>query len=148
MNEPSPSNPRAPLWELTDALEFESEDLRCLFDRQTGRVVMVERSTLEAVGSQDDEELAALPDWQREENELARTILADEATGQRFIEPPDKFEFHEYRHMERFIGTIADADIADQLWQSIKGKGPFATSRTRSAGSAWKTAGFATATRR
>ncbi|MEO6993477.1 MAG: UPF0158 family protein, partial [Lacunisphaera sp.] len=38
---------------------------------------------------------------------------------------PTKFDFHEYRTMEKFIGTVADAAKADQLWQAIKGKGAF-----------------------
>jgi len=46
-------------------------------------------------------------------------------SGQRFVSPPDKFEFHEYRQMERFIRTVRNAGAADQLWQAIKGKGAF-----------------------
>jgi len=100
--------------------------MRQLFDRQAGVLVMVERSTLEAVASDDADALSALPDWQRTEIDLARAILDDEARdGGRFIDPPDKFEFHEYRQMERFIGTIETAEIADQLWRAIKRKGAF-----------------------
>jgi len=119
-------HPPANLDALIDALEFDSEDLRRRFDRQTGMMVMVERSTLDAVESGDDDTLEALPDWQRAEIDLARAIIADEiASGGRFIDPPNKFEFHEYRQMERFIGTIENAGIADQLWRAIKGKGAF-----------------------
>jgi len=118
--------PPARLIELIDALEFDSDELRQMFDRETGLIVAVERSTLEAVESGDDDALEALPDWQQTEIDLARAILADEiAGGGRFIDPPDKFEFHEYRHMERFIGTVETTEIADQLWSSIKGKGAF-----------------------
>lgn len=119
-------NPPARLYDLSDALEFDSEEIKQYFDRQTGRIVAVERSTLEAVESDDEEELASLEDWQREDLELVRAIVDDDfGEGARFIAPPDKFEFHEYRQMERFIGTIDDADIADQLWGAIKGKGAF-----------------------
>lgn len=41
------------------------------------------------------------------------------------FDAPDKFDFHEYRHMERFIGTVENADAAEQLWRAIKGKGAF-----------------------
>lgn len=86
----------------------------------------VEQEVLDAIESGDEEELSTLADWQREEIDLARAILDDEAkAGTRFIAPPDRFEFHGYHQMERFIGTIADADIADQLWRAIKGKGAF-----------------------
>ena len=48
-----------------------------------------------------------------------------EDTGERFIDAPDKFDFHEYRHMERFIRSIPDESNAEQLWRAIKGKGAF-----------------------
>jgi hypothetical protein len=38
---------------------------------------------------------------------------------------PDKFDFHEYRQMERFIQTVHDSATAEQLWRAIKGKGAF-----------------------
>ena len=46
-------------------------------------------------------------------------------SGQRFVSPPDKFEFHEYRQMERFIGTVRNAEAADQLSQTMRAKGAF-----------------------
>ena len=42
--------------------------------------------------------------------------------GKRFVTPPDKYEFHEYRQMERFIGTVRNSGAADQLWRAIKGE--------------------------
>ncbi|MBN1864887.1 MAG: hypothetical protein JW808_08305 [Victivallales bacterium] len=36
-----------------------------------------------------------------------------------------RFDFHEYRRMEQFIGTVADVAAADQLRRAIKGKGAF-----------------------
>ena len=56
--------------------------------------------------------------------ETARAIVADHQ-GSRFIEPPSKFEFHEYQHMEEFIETISNPGIANQLWQAIRGRGAF-----------------------
>ena len=55
--------------------------------------------------------------------EVARSILED--TGERFVHPPRKFDFHEYHQMERFIRTVVDAEAAEQLWRAIKGKGAF-----------------------
>jgi hypothetical protein len=40
--------------------------------------------------------------------EIARAMCED--SGERFIEGPSKFEFHEYRHLEKFIGSLSDAD--------------------------------------
>lgn len=113
-------NAKAKLSDLMDALEFDSPDYTTRYDREAGRLVMVEESLLESVEEGDEETLVDMP---KEEVEIARAIVTD--TGERFIDPPDKFEFHEYRQMERFIGSLDNADAAEQLWRAIKGKGAF-----------------------
>jgi hypothetical protein len=111
------------LSELIDALEFDSEEHVQRVDLHKGRVVMVERSVLSALEEGDEEMLSDLPEWQKEQVEIGRAMVED--SGERFVDAPDKFEFHEYRQMERFIGTVADPEAADQLWRAIKGKGAF-----------------------
>jgi hypothetical protein len=116
----------ARLDDLLLALEFDSDEQTCRYDRETGQIVSVDSSTYYAVEEGDEEALASLSGRFQTEIDLARTIVADAiADGGRFIELPDKFEFHEYRHMERFIGTIETAEIAERLWRAIKGKGAF-----------------------
>jgi hypothetical protein len=116
-------NPPAKLSALIDALEFQSDEHETLYDRKTGRVVSVEHSVLRAVEEGDEELLRNLPDWQKEEVGIAEDMVND--TGGRFINPPDKFDFHEYRQMERFIGTVESERDSEQLWRAIKGKGAF-----------------------
>jgi len=115
--------PIAKLSELVDALEFSSDEYCTFFDRQSGNIVSVERFLLTVVEEGDQETLSRLPDWQRGEVEVARSIV--NAESDRFIDPPNKFDFHEYRHMERFIQSLPNADAADQLWRAIKGRGAF-----------------------
>jgi hypothetical protein len=116
-------NPSAKLSELIDALEFESEESVTRFDRQTGRIVSVDRHILSAFEEGEEDELGDLADWQKEGLEIAKAVAGD--AGERFIDAPDKFDFHEYRHMERFIGTVENAQAAEELWRAIKGKGAF-----------------------
>ena len=116
-------SPLAKLSELRDSLEFESLDRRSYFDRHTGRIVSVADRILSAVEEGDDEALTSRPDWQKEEVETARAIVNH--SGDRFIDPPGKFEFNEYRHMERFLKALPDAEAAEQLWRAIKGQGAF-----------------------
>jgi len=111
------------LSDLIESTEFQSEDISTYFDRQTGRIVSVSREVLDLVESNDKSAMADLPDWQREEIELATAIMTDD--GGRFINPPDKFDFHEYRHMEQFIGVLDNPAVADELWRAIKGRGAF-----------------------
>jgi hypothetical protein len=108
---------------LIEALEFDSDERVTNVDLQNGCVVSVDRSILCAVEENDETSLGDLPDWQELELEIARAIVDD--SGERFVAAPDKFDFHEYRQMERFIGTVDDAEAAEQLWRAIKGKGAF-----------------------
>jgi hypothetical protein len=111
------------LSELIEALEFDSDERVTNVDLQTGCVVSVDRSLLSAVEEEDEAALRDLPDWEKPELEIARAIVDD--SGERFVAAPDKFEFQEYRQMERFIGTVDDAEAAEQLWRAIKGKGAY-----------------------
>ena len=111
------------LSELISAIEGPSEEYLTRVDLKTGEVVMMDEFVLHAVEEDDEEALSGLPDWQKPEVEIARAMVAD--SGERFLEPPDKFDFHEYRQMERFIRTVDDPQAADELWRAIKGKGAF-----------------------
>jgi hypothetical protein len=111
------------LSELIEVLEFDSDERVAKVDLQKGCVVTVDRSVVSAVEEEDEASLGELPGWQKDEVEIARAIAAD--SGERFVDAPDKFDFHEYRQMERFIGTVADAEAAEQLWRAIKSKGAF-----------------------
>src|SRR5438132_12836148 len=95
------------LSELINALEFDSEEQVSRVDLQNGCVVTVEQSLLSALEEGDDEALHDLPDWQKEEIEVARRMAED--GSERFVPLPDKFDFHEYRQMERFIRTMENA---------------------------------------
>jgi hypothetical protein len=117
------ATPVAKLSDPVEPLPFESPEHVTRFDRQTGRMVTVERWILSALEEGQDERVADVPQWQRQEVEIARAMCDD--SGERFIAGPSKFEFHEYRHLEKFIGSLSDADAADRLWRAIKGKGAF-----------------------
>ena len=116
-------NAAAKLADLTDTLDMMPEESGAWLDCQTGRVVVVEDAVIQAVESvEGDAAPEGVADWQEEQLPAARGIVEGDA---RYLALPDKFEFHEYRQMERFIGTITDTRAADELWRAIKGKGAF-----------------------
>lgn len=115
--------PAAKLSDLVEALELDCEEHQSYFDRLTGRTVTVESWILSDLEEGKDENLADVADWQKEEVEIAHSIVAD--TGERFIAAPDKFDFNEYREMERFIGSLDAPGAAAQLSQAIRGSGAF-----------------------
>ena len=116
-------NPPAKLSDLIMALETESEEFTCYFDRKTGRMAALWSNILRALEDGDEDALEDLPEWQKKEVEVAREFVKDDGT--RFIPGPDKFDFHEYHQMERFIQSLDDVEAANQLWCAIKGRGAF-----------------------
>jgi len=109
--------------DLIQVLEFDSDEYGNWVDLQTGSVVRLAHSLISAIEEGDEEALESMADWEKEEVEIAKVIVAD--SGERFVDAPDKFDFHEYRQMERFIGTVEDSAAAEQLWRAIKGDGAF-----------------------
>jgi hypothetical protein len=109
--------------DLIQVLEFDSDEYGNWVDLQTGSVVRLAHSLISAIEEGDEEALESMADWEKEEVEIAKVIVAD--SGERFVDAPDKFDFHEYRQMERFIGTVEDSAAAEQLWRAIKGNGAF-----------------------
>lgn len=132
-------NAAAKLSELMDSMEVQSEEWIYRYDRTTGQVAMVERSTCDAIDAGDDGDL----DETDEEVALARAMVED--SGERFIDLPDKFDFHEYRQLERFIGAVEDSRVADELWRAIKGKGAFRYFKAPRRGTACSPPGTASA---
>jgi len=116
-------NKPAKISDLTDALEFDMPTHIMYFDRQTGQLVSVDRDVMSGVEEGDEELLDRLPEWQKEEVEIAQAIL--DGDGDRFIDAPDRFDFNEYQHMQRFIKTIQGPSDAEELWRAIRGKGAF-----------------------
>lgn len=115
--------PKAKLDSLLDLLDAEHEDYTALLDVETGEAVIMEAWLVTAAKEGGHKMLAKVPEWQIPHAELARVIAAD--TRGRFIKGPGKYDFHEYRHMERFIGTVENEAHAEQLWRAIKGPGAF-----------------------
>ncbi len=115
--------PPIKLMDLTDALELDSEEMSAWLDRQTGRVIWVESETMDAVESDEDvPETEGMSDLEKSQWEAVKGIVADD---ERYLALPTKHDFHEYRHMERFIGTVMNADHAEELARAIKGRGAF-----------------------
>lgn len=111
------------LSELIETLEFDFPDYSTRVDLLNGCVVQLPVSLLSAMEDGDEKAADAVGDWEKEEVEIARAVVGD--SGERFVAAPNKFDFHEYRHLERFIGTVENAEAAEQLLRAIKGKGAF-----------------------
>ena len=117
--------PKVKIDDLIDGLEVPTPEMQAWLDRSTGRVVLIDdevRDALEADEDEDDEDLTFISDWQQEQVPVIRAIQADDP---RYVALPTAFDFHEYRHLEKFIRTLDNPRAAERLERAIRGKGAF-----------------------
>lgn len=120
-------NKAAKLSDILDAMNVQREQTQHYFDRQTGRIELIDdEDNFLAHEDEPDEET---PDWQREMAEMARAIDNDE-TG-RFVPLPSSFDIHEWDIMRQFAVSQAPADAVDTLMDAVHGRGAFRRFKAR-----------------
>jgi len=105
-------NPHVKLSDIIENISLQTYETSCYLNKETAEVVLVSEEELRA--AEEDELLEDYPEWQKEQIELARDILAN-WNQDKYIALPDKFDIHEYRIMERFCLSIDDEEISDFL---------------------------------
>lgn len=127
------------LSELAMAFEDASLEQSYYLDLETGQVVWVSQETYSLLESfyeetydpeaEEQVELATvlqdhdLADWQEEE--LLEADRVERFYGSRYIRVPEADSHEAYRDMERFISTVQDEHLQDDLWRAIQGRGAF-----------------------
>ena len=112
---------RAKLSEIVDAIDTTCDEMYAYFDRQTGKVEIVSEEDMAA--ARDEKRAAEAPEWQQEVIAMARQI--EQASADRFVPLPDQFDAHEWDMMRKFIPTVEDEPIRDELQDAIHGAGAF-----------------------
>jgi hypothetical protein len=106
----------AVLDDLIDALEEQSDSLFPFLDREAGEVVLISDESL-SLAKTEPEEIDLLPDWQKEEFELAVLI----ETSDRYLRLPTQFDMHEWNIMADFCHQLRRDDIRERLLGAIHG---------------------------
>ncbi len=106
--------------DLIDALEEQSDSLLAYLDRDTGEVVLISEESL-SLGEAEPEEIGSLPDWQKEEVELAVQIQ----TTDRYLALPDRFDVNEWEIMREFSEEAKPEKIRAALLGVIRGDHAF-----------------------
>jgi hypothetical protein len=91
----------AVLEDLIDALEEQSDSLFSYLDRETGEVQLITDESL-SLADAEPEEIDLLPDWQKEEAELAVRI----ETSDQYLRLPDQFDVNEWNIMNEFCHEV------------------------------------------
>jgi hypothetical protein len=108
------------LKDIIDALEMQFDESSSFLDLNTGRIETVSNDLLreanESVGEEPD-----LPDWQRQEWEIAKRIVSTD----RFQQLPTKFDVHEWVIMQDFSHSVESDRVREDLMSAIHGAGAF-----------------------
>jgi hypothetical protein len=108
------------LSDIIDTLEMQFEESLSYLDLDTGQVVTVSEDLLREAEEHGDEE-PEVPDWQRDEWEIAKQIVSTA----RFRPLPAKFDVHEWEIMQDFSRSVASDGIREDLLRAIHGAGAF-----------------------
>ena len=105
--------------EIIEALELQTEETSNFLDLKTGRVLLITDEEFQA--AENDEPLDGFPDWQQESILTAREILEKD----HYIPLPSRYDIDEYSIMERFCLSVADEELQNILFNSIRSRGAF-----------------------
>jgi hypothetical protein len=108
------------LTDIIDALEMQFDESLSYLDLVAGEVVTVSENLLRDAEEHGDEE-PDLPDWQKDEWEIAKRIVSTD----RFRPLPTKFDVHEWEIMQDFSRSAGSDAIRDDLLRAIRGDGAF-----------------------
>ena len=114
--------PRVKVSDIIDCISFQAHNTACYLNRERGELFSISEEQLRA--AMESDELGGYPEWQKEQIQLARKILADEKE-EKYIAIPAKFVSHEHSTMENFCISLDDEKISKLLCQVIFGGGAF-----------------------
>jgi hypothetical protein len=106
--------------DIIDDLEMQFEESLSYLEIDSGQVVTVSEDLLREAEEHGDEE-PDLPDWQKDEWEIAKQIVSTE----RFTPLPTKFDVHEWAIMQDFSRSVESETIREDLLNAIHGAGAF-----------------------
>jgi hypothetical protein len=106
--------------DIIDALEMQFDECLSYLDLDAGQVVTVSENLLLEAEEPGDEE-PDLPDWQKDEWEIAKRIVSTD----RFRPLPTKFDVHEWGIMQEFSLSVDSEGIRAELSRAIHGAGAF-----------------------
>lgn len=94
-----------------------------LFDTETGEIVDIPNDVMSAVESDDKDEIADLPEWEKELVETAKSVFSDKSG--RYVDVPRKPSYESYNLMVEFAGSVKDKSLREKLEIALDGKGAF-----------------------
>ena len=111
------------LKDIVDEMELQMDEYKKYLNKETGEIVTISIEELSiAEESEEGDDFAEYPDWQRDSIMVALTVIENWGS---YIELPDKWEINEYEIMEDFCGSVENDMISNALYSAIQGRGAF-----------------------
>jgi len=107
------------LHKVVDEMDLLSDEITAYLNRRTGELRSVHDD--EVIMAEDDIDLEALPEWQRNDIPVIREILESED----WILLPSSHDINEWSLMEAYSLSMESLELRDELLRSIQGKGAF-----------------------
>jgi hypothetical protein len=111
--------------DIIDAIDFDSDMSESFLNTKTKQVCLFSYEELRA--AENDEDISDSADWYCEAVASAKHYLE---TPDDYLPLPEKYDFNEYRIMEKFISRVIISKQSEMLSQSIKGRGAFRRFKT------------------
>ncbi len=106
--------------DIIDAVEFDSDMTESYLNTKTEQVCTYTYEELQA--AEENEDLSDSAEWYVEAVSRAKQYLENQDD---YLPLPEKYDFNEYRIIEKFISNVAVPKQSEILSQAIHGKGAF-----------------------
>ena len=106
--------------DIIDAVDFDNDMSESFLNIKTEQVCMFTDEELRA--AENNEDLSDSAEWYCEAVVRAKHYLENQDD---YLSLPEKYDFNEYRIIEKFIARVAVPKQSEMLSQSIHGKGAF-----------------------
>ncbi len=106
--------------DIIDAVEFDSDMTESFLNTKMQQVCTFTSEELQA--AEDNEDLSDSAQWYAEAVSRAKQYLENQDD---YLPLPEKYDFNEYRIIEKFISSVPVRKQAEMLSQAIHGKGAF-----------------------
>jgi len=111
--------------DIIDAVDFDSDMSESFLNTKTEQVCMFTDEELRA--AENDVDLSDSAEWYCEAVASAKHYLDNQDD---YLSLPEKYDFNEYRIIEKFIARVVIPNQSEILSQSIYGKGAFRRFKT------------------
>ena len=105
---------------IVQGFEFQNDESQAYLKKASGEIFLFTNEEINAAESGED--MSEHAEWYVEAVQLAKEFLDNELD---YLPLPSKYDFHEYRIMEKFVLALPVEEQREEMYELIKGKGAF-----------------------